>query len=338
MKKFYTVLILFSLFSFQAQTITQSFNEPIVGDVDKSTRLDTSLYTTGLPTNVTGNNCSWDFTKFTGVFPMVIDSFISPSSVPNASAHPNATYVQNRDKIYTFYKSSTSPSRTELLGGYTTSLTLTFTNTAIIASYPINYGYSQTDPVSGTFLYNTTNGICNGSITVTADGMGTVNLPNGVSIPNVLRLKSVEVLTLLSFLGSVPIPVGSFNQTIYNYYMPGKKFPIVNIGYTTYQLLAGTPTITALVYGSQNYFSIVGQKENIMQNFDLLAYPNPFHSELNFQSIIESSVFSFYNLNGQMILQTQGTSANELEKLQAGIYFLEIKNRQGVHRQKVIKE
>jgi len=338
MKKIYTLLFFVLAFTNQSQTITQSFNEPVIGDIDRSTRLDTSLYTTGLPTNVTGNNCSWDFTKFTGVFPMVVDSFISPSSVPNASAHPNATYAQNRDKIYTFYKSSTSPSQTELLGGYTTSLTLTFTNTAIIASYPLNYGYNLTDPVSGTFLYNATNGVCNGSITIAADGLGTVNLPNGVSIPNVLRLKSVETLALLTFFQGVPVPVGSFNQTIYNYYMPGKKFPIVNIGYTTYQLLAGTPTITALVYGSQNYFSVVGQEENTMEKRNLQVYPNPFHSELNLSSVIEESEFSFYNLNGQLILKTDNTSGTELEKLQAGIYFLEIKNSQGIHRQKVIKE
>ena len=334
MKQLYTFLFIVFVMASNAQTLTQSFNEPILGDVDKSNRLDTSAYTSGLPLNVTGPNCSWDFTKLTGIFPMVIDSFITPSAAPNASAFTTASYAQNRDKVYTFYKSSTSPSQTELLGGYTPSLSLTFTNSAIIASYPINFGYNSVDPVSGSFKYNTTNGGCNGNITVKADGMGTVNLPNGLSIPNVLRLKSVEILTLSTSF----IPVGSFNQTIYNYYMPGKKFPIINVSYTIYQLLAGTPTITALAYGNQNYFAVVGLPENNLNASDYSAFPNPFQSAFKIANTSNKIEYFIYNLEGQLLIQTKLTESPELQALQKGIYFLEVKNGDQIHRQKIIKD
>ncbi len=334
MKQFYFFVLLSSVFCVQSQTLTQAFNEPVVGDIDRSIRLDTSSYTTGLPLNVTGNNCFWDFTRLGGIFPMVVDSFITPSAAPNASAYPNASYAQNRDKIYTFYKSTSSPAQTEMLGGYTPSLSLTFTNTAIIASYPISFGYNVTDPVSGSFKYNTTNGGCNGSINITADGIGTLSLANGLKIPNVIRLKSVEILTLsTSFL-----PVGMFYQTVYNYYEQGKKFPVVNVGYTTYQLLAGTPTITALVYGNQNYFNLLGVNQNKANFENYKAFPNPFHDAFSIQAKSDENEFLIYALTGQLLLSTKEVSTDNLAPLPKGIYFLEIKNKEAVYRQKIVKE
>src|SRR5688572_22618744 len=234
MKGLYFVLFLLFLVQLDAQTLTQSANEPTIGDVDRTYKLDTSAYTTGLPSAVTGSNAVWDFTKLSGTFPVVVDSFISPQAAVGASIYPGSTFSQHRDAIYTFFKSTPSPQQTELLGAYSPSLALTFSNSAIIAGYPVSYGYFLSDPVSGTFTYNTTKGACNGSITISADATGTVNFPNNVSFQNVLRLKSVEELTM-----SVgPLPVGSIRQVVYNYYAPGKKFPIISCNYTTYQLLA----------------------------------------------------------------------------------------------------
>lgn len=336
MKKIILILSSCSLFGVTAQTLTQSFNEPVVGDVDKSYRLDTSLYTTGLPLNLIGTNCVWDFTKLTGIFPMVIDSFINPSAAMGATAYPNANFVQHRDLIYTYFRSTTLPQQTELLGAYSPSLSLTFTNSAIIVSYPVNFGYNLTDPVSGNFRYNTTNGACNGDISISAASTGTIQLPNGVSIANVLCLKSIETLTL-----SVGIfPFGTFNQTIYNYYMPGRKFPILNINYTKYQFISGTPTITAFVNGSNDYYSVVGLSESHTTYNKSLVYPNPFSNqlfELGELSPIEND-YLFYDSSGHLSLSTRSLSDDRIALLPKGFYFLEIKNGKGSIHQKLLKE
>jgi len=335
MKNIFTVLSLVSFAMTHGQTITQSFNEPVVGDIDKNYRLDTSAFASGLPRNVVGNNCIWNYTNLNAVFPKIVASFISPAAAASASAYPSANYVQRRD-IYTFYKSTTNPQQTELLGGYTPSLSLIFSNTAIIAKYPVSYGYNFSDPVSGTFKYNTTNGACVGNITISADGLGTLNLPGGASLTNVLRLKSVEILTL-----SIGVfPFGTFNQTIYNYYMPGKKFPVLNLNYSTYRLIAGSPTITAFVYGNINYFNIVGFKDESANKEAFSVYPNPFSDHLSIVSKLagEENTYTFYNANGTLILQANETEALQTEKIEPGIYFLEIRNRLGTFHQKVIKE
>jgi len=329
--------LLFALFTVsQSQTLTQSFNEPVIGDIDKNYRLDTSAFTSGMPVSTTGSNCAWNFSMLTGAFPVIVDSFISPSAAIGATANPGATFAQHRDLLYNFYKSVASPQQTELLGAYSPSLTITFTNSAIIAGYPISYGYNLSDLVSGSFKYNSTNGACNGSITISANGLGTLQLPGNVTLQNVLCLKSVEELTLSSGI----FPFGSFNQTIYNYYMPGKKFPVLNLNYTTYQLLAGTPTITAYVYGNNNYFYVAGLKESTFNKKDYQVFPNPFHDKLfmNSKNTSEENEYILYDVNGQLILKTRSLSNAETESLLPGIYILEIKNRSGSLHQKVIKE
>ncbi len=334
MKQIYWLVFLSLFAKLNGQIITQSFNEPVISDLDRKFRLDTSAYSSGMPLNLSGQNCVWNFQNLMGTFPLVVDSFIAPTAAEGASLFPTATFVQHRD-LYTFYRSSTSPSQTELLGGYTPSLTITFSNSAIIAGYPVNYGYNLTDPVSGTFKYNTTNGACNGNITISAAATGTVQLANNVSIPNVICLKSAEILTL-----SVGIfPFGTFNQTIYNYYAPGKKFPIININYTTYKLIAGSPTITAFVYGSNTDFNI-GMPESQLDKRDYEVFPNPFCDELRNRADNqgEENEFFFYAGNGRLMVKTKSLDDDKIKALAPGVYFLETKNKKGAFHQKIIKE
>ena len=336
MKQLYFTFFILALLQMQSQTLTQSFNEPVVGDIDKSYRLDTSAYITGMPISQTGTNCVWNFSNLTGTFPMVVDSFINPSAAVGATAYPAATFVQHRDLLYTFYKSTTAPAQTELLGAYSPSLSLTFTNSAIIAGYPISYGYNVSDPVSGSFKYTTNNGACVGNIAVSVPGTGTLIMPGNVTIPNVLCLRSVEILTLS--LGILPF--GTFNQTIYNFYMPEKKFPVLNINYTSYQILTGGPTINNVVYGSNNYFTVAGLNENRVNTLNYEVFPNPFHDQLfiRHENAPEESFYRFYDATGHLSLETNKLSLSETEKLKPGIYFFEIKNKSGVYRQKIIKE
>lgn len=334
MKQLYCLLFGIMLANSNAQ-ITQNFNEPIIGDTDKNYRLDTSAYTTGLPISITGSNCVWNFANLLGTFPVVVDSFITPSAAVNGTAYTAATYAQHRDVLYTFYKSSSSPSQTELLGAYSPSLSLTFTNSAIIANYPINFGYSASDPVSGNFKANTQNGACVGNISISAPGQGTLILPNSNVFQNVICLRSVEILTLSLGIS----PIGTFNQTIYNYYAPGIKFPVLNINYTTYQFIAGTPTITAYVYGHSDYFSVAGIRENQLDKSDYDIFPNPFHERLivTSRSSYENE-YVLYDIHGKCVLRAGSYESMHTEELAAGVYILQIRNKYGQLHQKVIKD
>lgn len=335
MKKIYSLFFFCAFTLIQAQ-ITQSFNEPVIGETDRNYRLDTSAYTSGLPVGVSGNSCVWDYSKLAGIFPMVVDSFIAPSAALGTTAHPTASYVQHRDLLYTFFRSTTSPPRTELLGAYSPSLAITFTNAAVIADYPVNYGYFINDPVSGSFKYNTITGACNGNIIVSASGTGTIILAGNVSFQNVICLRSVEMLTLSTGIA----PIGTFYQTFYNYYAPGKKFPVLSISYTGYQVIGQPPAASANVYGSNSYFGVAGVNESELNKEDYRAFPNPFHDYLtvNLRTQAEENEYLFYNAKGQLVLKTNSLTGDETDSLLRGIYFLEIRGKSGIYRQKVIKD
>lgn len=336
MKKFLLTCFFAGIASLlSAQTLTQAANEPVAGETDRRYRLDTSLFTSGLPHGVKGNGVVWDFTKLQGTYPITVDSFNLPTASPGNSLYTGATYVQHLDELYSYYKSVQSPSQTELLGAWSTSLILTFTNTAIVAGYPVSYGYSINDPVSGSYKYNTTTGPCNGSIQVSADGTGTLNLPGNVTFTNVLRMKTVQTVTLASGI----FPVGSYQQVTYNYYSGNQKFPIINFRYSTYQLLIGTPTITAYGYGMDDYFTIVGLNQNTLNNA-CAVYPAPFHDQLHINAECTQNVsrYRFYSLSGALLAESTELTESIFHSLPNGLLFLELEGSNGVFRQKVYKE
>jgi hypothetical protein len=338
MKGLFFTVLLGGIFSASSQTLLKSVNEPTIGDLDKNYSLDTSAYTNGLPVSITGSNVTWDFTQLHAQFPLVTDTFISPLTAPGASNCPDATFTQYRakDNVYSYFKSSATPDQTELLGAYNPTLVVTFTNSAIVAAYPVNFGYFLSDPVSGSATYKGQTGNANGSITISADGLGTVKFP-GVNITNVLRLKSVEEVTVSTGI----FPIGSLYQVLYNYYAPGRKFPILTIQQTHYQFLAGTPTITSLVAGPPQYFVIgAGVEELSLLGGKPLLYPNPFSEKpvITPQLSNTESEYTIYGMNGEMYLRTDSFNDAGIDKLLPGVYFLEVKNRSGIFRQKIIRE
>lgn len=318
----------------RTQTITQAFNEPSVGDVDKNYSLDTSAYTNGLPLKNAGTGLVWDFTRLQGAFPVLFDSIVSPVGTPGASSFPGATYVQKRGNILAYFRSSASPSKTEWLGAYSPSLTVTFTNSAIIATYPIAYGYSMTDTVVGTFKYGSTNGVCNGALYVMADATGTLNLPGDTSFKNVLRLRSVEHLTL-----SVgPLPVGSIDQYIHAFYVPGKKFPLLTVQYQKYQLLAGTPTITAQAYGNFSYFTVESMDEYGSANVHL--FPNPCKELVHIRTdpAFDLRTVRVTDLQGRLLIETTAEKQIRTGRLSPGVYLLQLTTPSGTLFRKLVRE
>jgi hypothetical protein len=336
MKTLITVIFLIASIGLTAQTLVQSTTEPSIGEVDKNYRIDTSAYPNGLPNNVTGNGVVWDFTKMLGSFPILFDSILNPSTAPSYSSFPQSTYAMRRGALNTFYKSSTAPSQTELLGFYSPTLTITFTNSAIALIYPVNYGYSNSDVVSGSFKTSSNTGASNGNINVVADGTGTLNLPGGVTFTNVLRVKSVEQLTLTSGL----FPLGTINQTIYSYFAPGKKYPVIYCQYNSYQLLAGTPIVTTDINGDFDYFTAVGLRSNSFGKSEFKVSPNPFQDKIQIKGLDVTTEFQLqlFDATGRLIQTAKQVNDIDGRDLPSGVYLLEIKTVSGVYFQKLIKE
>lgn len=309
---------------FQAQTLTQAGNEPAPGDKEYIYLLDTMAFNNGLPNGVKGNNVVWNFTSLVAFPPADTNVYSSPSAVPGATAFPGCTVVQE-GFLNVYIKSVTTPTtQTEIMGVNSGTLNMNFTNTAVAARFPVSYSSASTDNLAGTYTAFGYSGPCSGVITTTADGIGTLNLPDNFSFSNVLRVKSVQTVTL--FQGFIPI--GTAVQTIYNYYSNSQKFPLLSVNYTSFSFLGGNPTVTGFVTGSANAF-VTSIAENPGLKNQMTLYPNPSRHFVHVSlpaSFSETLNVRFYDLCGKEVLQQTlkpefGPEQNiQVEKLDRGLY------------------
>jgi hypothetical protein len=324
MKHFFLVILLLCSVALTSQTLTQVFNEPAPGDIEVSLALDTSAFTSGLPVN-TGSNSVWNFTAMVGVPPNFDINYLIPSAVSGSSAFPGATVVQVDNPMSIFMKSTTSPTtQTEIVGLLSNTFSATFTNSAIAAVYPISFGTTKTDALSGTFTYSTFQGTCSGNITTIADGTGTLNLPDGISYKNVIRVKSTQSLTANQGL----FPVGTMKQTIINYYDASEKFPILSVNYQKLTPALGNAISFGYVRANAKSF-LVGINEHGFASEAAVFYPNPTNGTLflKLPEGVANSSLRIINYLGEEVINLQLTGSKntiDLRDHPAGIYIAEI--------------
>lgn len=332
------LLALSFIFSLKAQSqslvLTQAFNEPVVGDTNFTYPADTSAFTTGLPMSVTGSYATWDFTRL-GVFSStaIPSVYLSAASVSNSINYAGCTMVSKQGTSYTYYKSTTTPTtQTEVLGISTSTISFTFTNTAVTAKYPMSFNTSVNDNLSGTFVFSVT-GTCTGSVNSVADGYGNLFLPNGVYFSDVLRVKSIQTLSLSAALvtGLPPSQVGTIRQTTYNYFHSSQKFPLLTVDYTKLSLItSSTPTIITVVSANSKSF-LVGFSQNTLDKTTITVAPNPtkdFFSISVSNEKNEACSVEIYSIVGALIKKTdlgKETFINQkidISSLDKGIYIL----------------
>lgn len=264
MKKIY-LTILTSLFILGANaqlSLTKTFNEPVVGDVNYKTGFDTLA---ALP-NTSGTNQMWDFSALTPNFVLSNTTYTTVASTPNGANYPSATLADDDGQgTYTYYKSTTT--QFEMVGIDDPNVTLNFTNTAIAAIWPVTYGYTNTDAFAGSAMSGTMTGTANGTITTVAQGSGTLMLPGGITLTNVLQVKSNQKVNISLFFGFV---TATLTAVQYDYYEGTQKFPIVTVSYNDLQ---GAITNTSATV-KMNDNVITGITDN---NFDASfnVFPNP---------------------------------------------------------------
>ncbi len=214
------------------------------------------------------------------------------------------------------------------------------TNPEILMKFPFDYGDSYVDNYSGTFTLLAQNTVGNSNVAVTADAWGQLQLPNGVVIDSVLRVRSVEaVLTDTIFLTS-PVPLTilpvSINAEYINYLKPSlSKFPLLSY-------LAGSITQNAAVLDSNKTFisqyplTTVGVKELHNNLVDMNLYPNPTNKEQVTLSLVlkeKSTVrIELRNKLGQFVRAAysgegiNGTNNINISTadLSSGIYFVNV--------------
>jgi hypothetical protein len=307
----------------QNLTMTKATFEPTIGDIKSTVSLDTSFYSTGLPTNITGTNVTWDFSNLAvnSTVGVTSSTFIAASGA-TVTPPSGATLAEDQGGSYTFYKSVTTPTTEfQLQSIKFGTVALTFTNTALIARWPVSYGYDVVDNVAGTAQQGTLNAQFTGSVHTVADGTGTLKMPFGNTHSNVLRLKSVQTMTVTVF--SI-ITIATVQQTVYQYFKAGNKFPVLTVNATSTTFSSQTTDATT-ADGDAAYLPI-GIKVNSLNQVNFNVLPNPASTEVSVQ--IENnkiaSALVLINAIGQTVKSIKNTNTMNVAEIPNGVYYLEV--------------
>ncbi|MES2513251.1 MAG: T9SS type A sorting domain-containing protein [Bacteroidota bacterium] len=343
MKKIY--LLTFSLFALShinaqtSYTLTQANSEPVVGDWFVSVSLDTNGV--ALPSmNVSGTNQTWNVTGVT-VNTSVVNTYTFATNA-DSSAYPGVNVKQTDSTTTSYFKSSAG--MLELLGVDGGQFVLNYNaGSATIATYPVSYGYSNTDnTIGGDITVSTFGGTFTGSLTTMADATGVLNINGGSNFTNCLRIKTVQHIDFNVLFG---LETGTIDQEIYNFYHSSSLYPVFTVSYSHVvgqgqfpidQMQAQVTTLSTVV---------IGVKENQLNDVIFKTYPNPANSEVNLHFVLaqpESYVVEISNALGQAVktinlVNLQAGVYNQLintSDLGAGIYTVKVsgKNRQGTEK------
>ena len=175
-----------------------------------------------------------------------------------------------------------------------------------------------------------------GTVTVTADGYGTLQTPAG-TYQNVLRVHTVETLTD-NFMG-----FPTTNQTIHrwSWYAPNEKYILMHIDSVIVQPVSGpSSTSTSMFYRKSTTTSLQPGHVAAPQ---FLAFPNPAqdHLFIRLEGISSTPLtINLTDLSGKTLRSetyTDGTLHQlSLNGITPGVYLIQASSKGAVSTQKII--
>ena len=285
-----------------------------VWNFDQLSEVGTSNYTKSAPT-------SGEATTYPGTTTVILGTF-----TPSATSQLFTKSVANTVSI------------TGLLAA---GLQLNFsTNNALLGTFPLGYGYNNTDTVAGTYNYTTYAGTFTGNIVTSVDAFGTLTRNvGGISPSNVTRLKTVITISLnYGFFTNV----GTITQTSYSYFSTtstGFNGPLFRS--VTTSAVVPLASIDQTDTTMESFAAVVlGVTTNLKENQIQIA-PNPLKDRLYLNTDTNTIVNSttIVDLNGRIVLRpTLIEQTYDVSQLQKGVYFINFNTNKGIVTKKIIKE
>ncbi|MFN5148642.1 MAG: T9SS type A sorting domain-containing protein [Flavobacteriia bacterium] len=329
--------LLFATFFLSVASLAQNelnySNEPAIGDIGTMYEIDPA---TDPLAGTTGNGITWDFSQISAVSgtPRTIQ-VIDATTTLDAASYPTSVKAYDAGSTLLNYFNSSAASRISQgfiydEASFGVIKAVFSTDEQTLLTYPFAYGNSFTDNFAGTLEFNFNgpqNSVCTGVSHATIDGLGTLQLPNSISIPNVLRLKLVDtVYTQVNVvvIGLVDI---EFIRTQYEYYsLATGNLPVFSYANVILQQAGATTPLqeTNVIYSSVLPTTIVGVEEKTSE--ELMIYPNPSEGMItlsgDFSSTATATVF---DQAGRLVHTTnalQNVQVIDLSALENGTYLL----------------
>jgi hypothetical protein len=321
MKRVYILVnVLISTATFAQPTLEQSNVGEVLGNNYMSSITDwDGVISSG------GANQTWDYSNIITTSTSSLD-YVDPSTCPSAGSFVNANvsaFYDNQSYIHL----NVTATDNDVVGQYASGVPIPYSDPEKVLKYPFTMGDSYVDSFGGTF-YNGTTFVRDGNVTVTADGYGTLILPNS-TITNVLRVKVTEDYG--DAVGGVE--VYHYNIDIYKFYKPGINTPVLTLTHIEY----GTVVINHGAFIDDPSLEI---EESSTE--ELLVYPNPFTNKFTVETSTNDESIEVFDILGNLISYTKVSEQNklviDLNDNESGIYIVRVTSATEVREMKLIKE
>ncbi len=333
--------LLFSGVCLSQPTLTGANTNPVIGEVLGG--VTTAYFNPGSA----GANQTWNFASLTSTGTSSV-TVVSVGSTAHGSSFPNATFALAPSASSTSYYAASSSSF-QYYGDYNGSTLQAYSNPEDLLRYPFTYGNSYSDPYTCNYMSSAPE-YRKGTVTVTADGYGTLILPNG-TFSNVLRVHMVESQVDSANLTGF-VSLGTYRRSEYAWYLPGNAWMIASCDSITINSVingtVGTPTyVTTGGYTSVIHAGIE-EMDNLLQS--LHVYPNPSHGVVTLQfDLNKTSKYevNLFNYSGQKVgetIQEEGMEGSNLKEINTaglakGIYFVQVTDEHSnVFSRKIVVE
>lgn len=307
-----------------SQTITTFQSEPL-------TNFKTVTPSGNIDHTPTGANATWEFNNLIEGGTN-IDSYALPTGA-ETTTYPGTTEVlsvtsqggtPNVNKFFLIENGS----GTSITGISQGDIILNYSSTnAFIGLFPMSFGTNNSNPASGTFTYQGTNGTFTGTITATVEAYGTLDI--GTYSETVTRLRIDQSLSF-----SIPPlfnNIGTLTQTIYYYYNNNTN----NLDFRS----SNTNLVSGFLgINETSDISEFNTTDNTLSDsdFDVTSnvklYPNPAQDVIHIKMSNNLTIGSLKitdNQGRQVSVQNKDMTVINISSLQSGLYFLSITTDSG---------
>jgi type IX secretion system substrate protein len=323
-------LLSFIALSASAQSVTSYYG-------DNNTGYTLFSAASPLDHSASGANQAWNFSGLT-MIGNVTDVNGTPS-VGETATYQNSTDTatsagtENGNPTSSTIYSNNNAGAISVTGVSSDGLILNYSaDNAAVGTYPLNYGYSNTDAIAGTFTYTTYSGTFTGTLTTSVDAYGSLTLDPGPDDVDVVRLRTQQAIALFyPPFGNV----GTVTIDSYSYFESGSNSPIFRSATTT--MVVPLLSINQTKTRTETMTSALGIND-INKNLVQLL-PNPVNDVLNVVSEGNEMVRSvrLFDVNGRLVAESSATSIN-VSQLQKGIYFAIVTTDTGASAKKIVKQ
>ncbi len=344
-KKFTTTLltILTATLTLSAQvTLTKSSHSMQIGDA-----LIIKTITDTISAGEAGANQTWDFSKakYNGDFLINYnqntdtDMGMSGYALACTENGERTSFCQITDDSKLYY------------GMKTEKVTIKFDEPLKELAFPFSYGSELSTEMKGAYIEDGYSNPITGTSTVKADGYGTLILPNGVKLENVLRVAIVRDYNHETH--GLP-----YHMVVkqYAFYCKESRYAVMQIKDASMKCDCGCNGREYRAYFNPNVTQasnctkpIVENSSSIKHKFTYKEYPNPFTDDITVEyQLFEAAKvkISVLDLNGKMMKVLQNkkqeegsyTVTDKIDGKGAQNLILQIKVGDQVYNEKLIKK